>query len=377
MSRNPYVRECLPATRNQVCDPSCVVESRLATLSDLSAGWSPHGAGQYAYDLLATLTWLERIKPEFLARLDPEGLVETCRRRLETEGEALVEQALEVPYPQGWLEEAEALRTSCEDLIDPVERAELAYRLINDLDDAELVLLAATRAGLPDPALEEELDQCRAWLAENADAFLAAGVYVQDVGLALRPDLAGADPDLGRTVEKYTHVLDALEELEAECEWTEVPGISPRALGSVLEGFAGGREVRSPSAQYPFRGRFVLSTPSYRWAAQAENPKQSVETCVWESPDHHFQALLTIFGAPSSGDEEPLTITFQEQQDRPALELSGQPVAVGSCLSQIETAGRSVVARFRWGELKQQDELRLFVGTEKVEWSPVADPFAA
>ena len=86
MKANPYVRDVLPATRKGICDPRCVVESRLDVLSDLLNGWAPHGPDQSAYDFLATLGWLERVDDEQLTELDPDGLIAVGRARRRPRG---------------------------------------------------------------------------------------------------------------------------------------------------------------------------------------------------------------------------------------------------------------------------------------------------
>jgi len=227
MNANRYLRDRLAATRNQVCDPSCVVESRLALLADLLDGWSPNGPDQFAYDMLAALGWLQRTDLRLLTKLDPDGLAAAGRAYAGAHGKELAERALAVPDPQAWLDEAKDLRASYEDLMEPVERAELAHRLINELDDAELVLLEAMRLGMQDELLESVLERCRAWLCDNADAFLAAGVFVQATGLGLRADLDTVDPDLGRTAEKFAHILDALEDMESALEPDRLGPLSP------------------------------------------------------------------------------------------------------------------------------------------------------
>ena len=54
-----------------------------------------------AYDFLATLIWLERIRPEILTGLDTDNMVEAARRRLESEGQEFFARAIRVPNPEG------------------------------------------------------------------------------------------------------------------------------------------------------------------------------------------------------------------------------------------------------------------------------------
>ena len=67
------------------------------------------------------------------------------------------------------------------------------------------------------------------------------------MGLALKPDLVAVDPALGHTAEKFVQVLDALEDLEAECEWTDLPGFNTKELGCprTVHGRPGDRRSRA------------------------------------------------------------------------------------------------------------------------------------
>ncbi|HZW32315.1 MAG TPA: hypothetical protein VFF52_16500, partial [Isosphaeraceae bacterium] len=247
--QNPYVRPDLPATRGGVCDPACEIESRLGNLADLLAGRSPHGPALGSYNLLATLTWLERVQPELLTRLDREDLVGQGRRLVESQGLAAVQEAMVFPNPERWLEEAEALQASYEDAGDSTERGARAYRLFNDLDDVELVQLGAARLGIDGGALDRGLDRCREWFAAHADAFLAAGVFVQALGQALRPDLARIDPELARTADKVTWILDALEDLEADLEFRGIEPIPADVTWLLLERSTAGRPLFEPGPE--------------------------------------------------------------------------------------------------------------------------------
>ncbi len=375
MPSNLYVRENLPATRKGVCDPSSVVDVRLAKLADMMEGWYPHGADLRAYDFLATLAWLERIRPEILTGLDTDNMVEAARRRLELEGQEFRERAIRVPKPEGWIEQAKELQASYEELIDPVERAELARRLIEDLDDAELVDLTVTRAGCADQALREALEGCRSWYRKNADVFLAAGTYAQTVGLALKPDLVAVDPALGRTAEKFVQVLDALEDLEAECEWTDLPGFNGEELGSILERYTAGREIasREPGRDPRVIGALPVDPPVAApmpqpevFALAAAGNDTAREYAEWQSPDGRSRAVSEIFGTPASSNE-PVVVYFYDDHDRPAHTLIGLPVASHRAKSKIEAVEQEAGAMFFWLDRPREGET-LRVGSET--WDP-------
>ncbi len=371
MNENRYVRDRRPATRNQVCDPSSVVESRLALLADLLDGWSPNGPDQFAYDMLAALGWLQRTDLRLLTKLDPDGLAAAGRAYAGAHGQELAARALVVPDPQAWLDEAKDLRASYEELIEPVERAELAHRLINELDDAELVLLEAMRLGMQDELLESELERCRAWLRDDADAFLAAGVFVQGTGLALRADLDTVDPDLGRTAEKFAHILDALEDMESALEPDRLGPLSPESVGFVLEQFwathGRDKEQSAPQADVlPFPVNPALFGQPLPFAAQAAGQPAGPIMATWRSPEHRLFAFLEIYSLPAS-NTEPVTITFFDNQDLPAVELVGQPVKLRNYSTTIKKSGDNVIALVPAGNLPQLGE-PVQVGPDLTEW---------
>ena len=339
----------------------------------------------------ATVAWLERVRSELLQSLDPDDLRGSARRRIEAEGRALAEQAMRVPGPDAWIEEAEALSDSYEEPIDPAERAALACRLFDDLDDAELAAFTAGRLGVQDPGLQQGIDRCRDWFAQHADAFLSAGVYVQAVGQALRPDLPQCTPDLARTSEKVVQVLQALEDMEADLAFRWVEPIEPEALWPLIERFASGQPVGDFEADsegdrrgigvesmpiaavYPFQAEEVFSFPVFQLAAQGGEPESLPITCEWRSPDGKFLACLDLFRAPAS-DQEIVTVAFLNHDEQPAHALAGQPVRLGDRPARVEDVGPNVAARFTWGELSQLvGDLRLLVGPDHEEWDAVSD----
>ncbi len=389
MDRNPYINASLPATRDGVCDPAVEVESRLAKLADLLDGWSPDGPESLAYDLLATVAWLERARPDLLQSLDPGDLVGAARRRIEAEGKVLAELALRVPDPDAWIEEAEALLASYEERRNSAERIEWACRLIDDLDDAELAACMASRLDAHDPELQGGLDQCRAWVAEQPDAFVAAGVYVQALGQALRPDLRQADPELAATADKVILILKALEDMEAELAFRDVAPIDPDALWLIIERFAAGQPLLEAHAEgddrergrhsglepvsYPYRAEEIFSMPVLQLAAEGGEPEWHPVACEWRSPDESLLACLHLYQPPAS-ELEGVTLAFLDREGRPAHPLAGLPIRLGDCPSRVEARGRNVVAGFTWGALSRMTgELRLFVGENDEEWRAVTD----
>src|SRR5439155_24959971 len=110
---------------------------------------------------------------------------------------------------------------------------------------------AAARLGEADVDLARALEGCNRWLADHADAFFPASVWVQAMGLALRPDLLEFDPALVRTAEKYVVLLDAFAAAEEELAFTGQPPLPPGMARRLrLEGLAG-------------RGDAILFFPSW------------------------------------------------------------------------------------------------------------------
>lgn len=390
MDHNPYVNANLPATRDGACDPALEVESRLAVLADLIDGWAPDGPSAYAYDLIATAAWLERVRPELVGSIDSDDLLTSARCRIQSEATNLAELALRIPNPDAWLNEAETLLDSYEQSIEPSARAAMARRLFDDLDDAELVVVSAGRLGIRDDELRRDLERCRDWFARHADAFLAAGVYIQAVGQALRPELADHDAELAGTASKVVDLIAALVEMEADLAFQWIEPIGDERIWPLIERFASGQplldpririqdnrhgtEARPPSvAAYPFHAEAIFSPPVHHLAAEGGDTRFDPVGCVWRSPDARLVASLYLFQLPAS-NHETVTITFTDSNDRPAREIAGQPVQFGDRLTHVEDIGPNVAARFTWGELCQlHGELRLFVGPERAEWEPIID----
>ncbi len=214
MNEELYIRSDLTATRQQLADPALLIDLWLDRLLDL---WQvPSGDRiSYSYDLLAGWARLKRARPDLVAntgRLDEWGAVDA---EIRSQGLELARLAVQLPDPDGWLDEADRYENA---LYAPVEDADLgewSERLLTDLDDADLAVWAVRQLDRPAENLEEKLKKCGSWLEEKAAAFAPCGVYIQAVGLSLRPDLPLYDLALAWTADKYVVLLDALEEVES------------------------------------------------------------------------------------------------------------------------------------------------------------------
>ena len=95
---------------------------------------------------------------------------------------------------------------------------------------------------------------------------------------------------------------------------------------------------------------------------------------TWRSPEHRLFAFLEIYSLPAS-NTEPVTITFFDNQDLPAVELVGQPVKLRDYSTTIKQSGANVVALVPWGNLPQLGE-PVRVGPDLTEWVAEAAAFS-
>lgn len=148
-------------------------------------------------------------------------------RRVSRRLKRFVEESMECAESclDGWLDEAKELASSYEQAISnardkDVDVNELAYKaesLLIDLDDAELVIWAARKAGIKDlfwsSSVGEQIKKCSEWLAENPSTFFPAGEFVKEVCEHLRDDL-DEDPGLAATATKFRLILNAMNEAD-------------------------------------------------------------------------------------------------------------------------------------------------------------------
>ncbi len=226
MTTNRYFRENLAAAKNGALDPYCLVDCWLARLDDQRRETPEQPCDETAhhmYHVLALWGRLQRARPALLEGLDAGKLLHWAETWVSRVGiEKSIELALSIPHTAAWREEAEGLADSYEELIDPVDRAAAAEIVLADLDDADLVLCLAERFGAGDDELADQLADCNAWVADNADAFIAAAVWVQMVAQSLRPDLVEVDSGLAHSAEKFVRVFDAIEDVEAELAYANL-----------------------------------------------------------------------------------------------------------------------------------------------------------
>jgi hypothetical protein len=367
----PYIRPNLAATRDGIPDAAAEVACWLNRLEDALRDAGPAVTAeapgpQAAYDWLALAAALSRVRPELIEECFGGEELQRARAMLDGHGAELARRALSVLNPDAWLEAARDFERSLDDPLDESEEIEGAVELLEDLDEGELVLAAARRFGVADVGLEAGIERCVDWLCQHADAFLAASVYVQAVGLALRPDLESEDYELAVTALKFVHLLDAAEDAEAELTLAHVRPLPAAVVNGLYETYVEERQ----RLRAVFLAALALKwlPPLRRRVAGRGEEAGQVEARVWEwnSPDGQWLARLVIPDPPPRGEDELLSLAFFDAAHREAAALAGRPVVLAGVEQTIGERGR---APFELGALRASGQSpRLCVGTEQVEW---------
>jgi hypothetical protein len=211
-----------------------------------------------------------------------------------------------------------------------------------------------------DPVLEQELDRCRAWLAENADLFLAASVHVQAVGQALRPDLAETDYDLALTALKYEFLLDAAETAEETLSLGRVVPLPRQVFAEAVTQFREEQERQQAAAALLVLA-FARTRLRPRKAGRAGDPAPQPTFLKWLGPDGS-RAFLRL---PGEG-ETILVIRFFPPEGQTEAALP-QGVWLAGVPGKVEgTAATFSLEKVQGAE----QDLRLEVGPERVPWRP-------
>lgn len=339
-----YVRPTLTATRQRITDPLTLVD---LWLDQFLQACGEAESKTSCFDTVALYGRLSRVRPSLLKAT---GLLEEWAKACQGVAGRLLEladYALSELNPGGWLEEAQELADACDDGADSSELSEWAESLLTDLDDAELIIWAAERAGIAEERCNQvvdELRKCFQWLTDNRDRFFAAGVFIQAIAQTLRPDLEESDPDLALSTIKYILLLDALEEAE-----------------QIL--FVPKAEAVPVQPGYPW----TVVTPVLEFALAAEaGSEASIKHLRWWSPDGLYRAVLAVPArVPSS---QFLVVNFF-RDEVPATDLVGEPVWLGGLLSAIDPSGK---AEFSWEKLARQRDnyprCMLVVGEPPEPW---------
>lgn len=360
------IRPNLTATRESIADPLIVVERWADQLQSLVQQWPADPDPLSCYDLSASLGRLQRTRPALLRDADASNDLADAATILAQNSQLIIQRALEVPNVAGWMEDVARLEASYVELIDPIERNLLAEQLLMDLDDAELVAYAAWRHGIADTQLDEDLEKCRTLIWRQAHLFLPASVFVQAVGMTVRPELLDEDYELAATTLKFTAILDAAEEAEAALTFANVKAWHPYAVRALIRRFAG--HLNPTSKQEMPRG-VLRALADYRQAlgmplslAAAPQPPSRHVSLRMESPDAVYVAYLRPDRTADSW-----SLRCYTAEGDPAAELAGRAVRLDGVPATLDARGQATFPRQRLAEAPVQ-EARLEVQDEQGNW---------
>ncbi len=353
-----FVRPGLQATRRGVPNPRQALEVGLDRIVGSLVAWQSGPQAELAYQLLVAWARLRRVRPELIAACGGEAVVQRLVNLVAAEGHRLVDLGLHVPDPDGWLQQARNLDEIFEHAEDPAEVVQHAETLLGALDDLELALYAVGQVGRQDERLRDGVERCRNEAFDGTkttlDNFAQAVVFVQTVGLTLRPDLEDFDPALARTAEKFVLVLDVLE-AEA-CDFSKLPATDlPTTLldGLLREVNLAGTEPRlgdQPVAGPRRRLADWLPAPAsveYAIAASTAQPAQPGVELRWKSPTGDAVAIFAPDTTRSYRDEDEVLLSFwrAESEDTPALSLIGQTAVLAGVAMTIQRVQQQGVNR--------------------------------
>lgn len=338
-ANNLYIRPTLIATRKRVTDPLALVDLWLDQLQEYVE--SPDDREAW-YDMVALFGRLSRVRPILIKAT---GLYDQWLTISQTINERLAEMAnhcLNLINPAGWLEEAEELAKACDDGAEADELAEWSETLLMDLDDAEVIVWAAEKAGLEEErwsGLSDQLRDCVRWLIENRDRFFPAAVFIQAVGQTIRPDLDEYDADLAGTTVKFILLLDALEEAQNLLCVPKAQGIIPVVVKGPSPITTKPRQ-EPPAPKIPLPAQVpwdFMPQPMFALAARGE-VSPAVKRVRWWSPDGVYRAVLAV---PAYAQPDAyLRVNFL-RDEQPAVELVGEPVLLGGVVSVIGPEGNA------------------------------------
>ncbi|MCX7700219.1 MAG: hypothetical protein N2039_05030 [Gemmataceae bacterium] len=368
MDENIFVSDFLRATREGQTDPQGVVADWIDELESVLE--NEELTSDEAFTLLATREKLRRVKPEFINDENGWQVLKAAEQRIAAGPHSLLESALALVNPQAWLEDLRRLHASFEDEdeIDPYEQSIFAAQLIDDLDDAQLLLVAAQRFGIQDNQLEEQLDLCESDLVAHADLFYEATIHVQSIGLTLRTDLDETDYNLAATTLKFIDLLEAAEVVEAENNFDHITPLDPdlaRALYHALREEAGYTQPRRTFLKLmnKYRRAFELLPVA---AATPHGPTEPPQRFVWRSPDGSAFARMILPGTPTSTDEEIRIGFFKASDQTPFTALAGKRIRVGDAEATVRPEGWSA---FSLKDLVSSKEpWKLMVESDETEW---------
>lgn len=348
MKKTPYRRPDLAAVRHGHLHWQEEVREWLDQADDWLAGRATGTDGERAHDLVALHGKLTRLDPALLGPLDDCDTHRHLASAIEAGGRELIEQAVAAIDLDGWREELAALDQAVDSAdADAAEVVRWAAELLDELDDAELICWAGQRSGAEPAGPRDALDGCVREVVRRGSVLLHAGVFVQALGWAIRPDLPAADPDLADTARKLVYLLDLLEEVEVGREplppW-QLPG-SPPCTQRIV-----------PAADELQLNVIPACAPAPPIAARPEEEVAALPPFRWERPGERVEARMVIpQKAPPDGK---LYLEFRGGS------YGGQPVVLGGLRGTVNPRG---YAAFDWEDVRAVEPFLdvLLVGQQK------------
>ena len=254
-------------------------------------------AAETAYDLVAAWARVRRVRLDLLAKLSNTSVKErppslsallgadelqpmeqTLRRHLPE----LCANAITVIKPQSWIAELDRFADEAETVAADADRA---CRLLQELDDAELVLAVASAHGNVPEGLPSMLATARQALVETRELFVGVGDYITAVCLAM--DLSTAEAVA--TVAKFVPLLEEYLEFQ-ELHFAPPPALPAEWLaGSPIDAaYRAAAHLAALVAAY--RDTVQRADKPVLAAATATSPL-ALESVKWISPDQRYVAL--------------------------------------------------------------------------------------
>ena len=286
-----------------------------------------------AYDLIAKTRRLERVRPEIITRLDPNGILKRASDRLSQGWRVLLDAALTVPQPEGWLRDAEEMAGTGQGLLDTVDLAAWERQLIDDFDDAQLLASLCEEKAIEHAELSRKLQSCRQWIETHDYEFLDAGLYVQALGHAMRPGLDQYSPILTATAELYEVLLDG-------------------QVASFTEMLDAADDLVDAFDEQPQQSSFVLRPNAFRAAASTATAALPAHECAWIRPDGAAKAILLLPSAELLHDSTLVTVTFRFLDASERDQLVGKVVVLAGITTEVAT---DYTAKFDAGGLASKD----------------------
>ncbi len=202
-------------------------------LMDLTDGTTEDSQAMGAYKLLSRWAALKRCRPELVQEMEYQQILEAAEKKIRSNAKELVDLAMGIPCPEGWIQDAEEFADASDGGKLSVEQeVECAVDLLNDLDEADLFFAARWMLYYSDEGIMDvedesniklwaQLEKCHDFVKENASLFAAAAMMIESSAATLLPEIADAEEDdpanpFISSIQKYLTLLDTLEDLQTD-----------------------------------------------------------------------------------------------------------------------------------------------------------------